>query len=182
MTFFPTLFFLINAKGLANYSEVNIETTWPSREMWNLPLLRRFMCFVCCLEPKAALEEREETKERCIFLLWARQFRQVLLRKGVWCRRYRQLAHFPFWFSVALNISFIFALILFLYPLYLLVVSMQCHACSCNWRQPASEEEEVPTCPQCGGEFVERISLGVAARPPPVAISSELLRQVCKLS
>ncbi len=67
-------------------------------------------------------------------------------------------------------------------PLYPLFVSKQCHACSCNWRQPASEEEEVPTCPQCGGEFVERISLGVAARPPPVAISSELLRQVSKLS
>ena len=29
-----------------------------------------------------------------------------------------------------------------------LVQTLKCHACGCNWRQPASEEEELPKCPQ----------------------------------
>ena len=50
----------------------------------------------------------------------------------------------------------------------------QCHACGCNWRQPASEDEELPKCPRCDGEFVERMSIGVAARAPRPNISAEV--------
>jgi hypothetical protein len=51
---------------------------------------------------------------------------------------------------------------------------VQCHACGCNWRQPASEDEELPKCPRCDGEFVERMSIGVAARAPRPNISAEV--------
>ena len=62
-----------------------------------------------------------------------------------------------------------------------LVQTLKCHACELNWRQPAaSEDDGPPQCPECRSDFVERLSLGIAARPvlpPGLAINPEVLRQ-----
>ena len=62
-----------------------------------------------------------------------------------------------------------------------LVQTLKCHACDLNWRQPAaSEDDGPPQCPECRSDFVERLSLGIAARPvlpPGLAINPEVLRQ-----
>ena len=37
------------------------------------------------------------------------------------------------------------------------------------------------SCPQCGGDFVERMSIGIAAARPRIPINAEMLRQVEEL-
>jgi hypothetical protein len=44
----------------------------------------------------------------------------------------------------------------------------QCHGCGCNWRQPASEDDELPKCPQwCVTRTNARTHVLPAAHRPP---------------
>mmetsp|Transcript_39219 Transcript_39219/g.61133 ORF Transcript_39219/g.61133 Transcript_39219/m.61133 type:complete len:216 (-) Transcript_39219:1040-1687(-) len=57
-----------------------------------------------------------------------------------------------------------------------LVETLRCHACGCHWRQRADSGD--CECPSCGGDFVERMGVAVAAPRPRLQVSEETLRQV----
>lgn len=57
-----------------------------------------------------------------------------------------------------------------------LVESLRCHACGCYWRQHADATDR--QCPSCGGDFVERMGVAVAAARPRIAISEATLQQM----
>jgi hypothetical protein len=62
------------------------------------------------------------------------------------------------------------------------VETMRCHECRCTWRQLAQQNgnavTDSPACPQCQGEFVERMSVGIAAPRSRISINEDALRQV----
>lgn len=64
-----------------------------------------------------------------------------------------------------------------------LVETLRCYGCQCTWRQLPEQQEDAEavasySCPQCGGDFVERMSIGIAATRPRVPINEEVFRQV----
>mmetsp|Transcript_16322 Transcript_16322/g.37261 ORF Transcript_16322/g.37261 Transcript_16322/m.37261 type:complete len:412 (-) Transcript_16322:30-1265(-) len=57
----------------------------------------------------------------------------------------------------------------------MLVESFRCHGCDYKWNQKADLEHE---CPSCGGDFVERTSVGIMQnRPRRLPINEEAIQQ-----